>query len=309
MAQYPGIDRAVAFICSQQEPDGCWRDWALPPGESRMWTTAYLGCRLLPLRGPGRAALAPALTRAAGWLHAAALADGGWGYSAVAGPDADSTALAIAFLQGIGKELPAGALEALLRHQREDGGFATFMPQWSHGAWIVSHPDVTATALLALARVGTADIAEPLQRGLQYLRRHRAGDSLWRSYWWTSPLYATEAVSACLAAVDAPLPAAGLVNTLSSWPDGTIFEASLRLLTLDRIGAAASDGAGRCVSRLERAQSADGSWPGDAELRLTDPRVYEPWLVAESGPVFRDPRRLFTTATAMAALASVERRL
>jgi squalene cyclase len=306
VAHTPGLDRAVDFVCGQQEPDGCWRDWRLPPGESRMWTTAYVGYRLTSLCGTRHDTLAPALSRAAAWLQSATLPGGGWGYSAVAGPDADSTALAITFLRSVDKELPAGAVATLLRHQQDDGGFATFTPEWSHGAWIVSHPDVTATALVALARLECAGTAESLDRGLRYLWRHRATDELWKSYWWTSPLYATEAVSACLAALDQPLRAAELGETLSAWRDGSVFDAALRLLMLERIGAAGSEATRECALTLEQTQLADGGWPSAAELRLTDRQVYEPWLVANSGPVFRDERRLFTTVTAMSALASVE---
>ena len=271
-----------------------------------MWTTAYVGYRLASLCGTRHETLAPALARAAAWLQSTTLPGGGWGYSAVAGCDADSTALAIIFLRSVGKELPAGAVATLVRHQQDDGGFATFTPERSHGAWIVSHPDVTATALGALARLECADTAESLNRGLRYLWQHRATDEMWRSYWWTSPLYATEAVSACLAALDQPLPAAELGETLSAWRDCSVFDAALRLLMLERIGAAGSEATRECVLTLQQTQLADGGWPSAAELRLTDRQVYEPWLIANSGPVFLDERRLFTTVTAMSALASVE---
>jgi hypothetical protein len=305
MADVPALDRAVTFVRDRQEADGCWRDWRLPPGESRMWTTAYVGYRLGSLRGTKHGdALAPALARAAAWLQSASLPGGGWGYSEVAGPDADSTALAIIFLRQAGKELPANAVAALLRHQQDDGGFATFEPDSGHGAWTASHPDVTATALVALACVGCecADTADSVDRGLRYLWRQRRIDALWPSYWWTSPLYATEAVSACATALDHPLPAAELLDTLSSRADGSIFDAALRLLTLKRIGAADGEAAAECAATLERTQSADGGWPAAAELRLTDRQVYEPWRVENSGPLFLDERRLFTTVTAMAAL-------
>lgn len=273
-----------------------------------MWTTAYVSYRLASVCQTRHDVIGPSLARAAEWLRSAAFPTGGWGYSPAAGPDADSTALAITFLRSVNQDLPAGSVAALLRHQQDDGGFATFTPEWGHGAWIVSQPDVTATAVAALARAGGAGTAEDVARGLQYLWRHRATDALWKSYWWISPLYATEAVSACMAALGQALPTAGLVETLSTWRDGSIFDAALRLLTLERIGGANSTASEECVAALERTQSPDGGWPSAAQLRLTDRQVYEPWLVADSGPVFRDERRLFTTATALSALASLKSR-
>jgi hypothetical protein len=271
-----------------------------------MWTTAYVGARLSGLVTTRDGPLAAALARAAEWLQAASLSDGGWGYSAAAGPDADSTALAITFLRRMDRELPADAVATLLRHQQNDGGFATFTPEWGQGAWVVSHPDVTATASIALAGLPSTETGQSLDSALEYLWRHRGNDGLWRSYWWTSPVYSTEAVSACMMAADRRLPAAELVPILSTWRVESVFDTALRLLTLVRLGASAGASARDCVSTLERVQCADGGWPSAAELRLTDRQVYEPWLLANSGPVFRDDRRLFTTVTAISALASVE---
>jgi hypothetical protein len=296
----PQLERAVDFVGGHQEPDGCWREWRLPPGESRMWTTAYVGYRLSPLAGLVPQ-VAQALGRAATWLRAAMLPSGGWGYSDGVGPDADSTALGILFLRAIGEEVPCAAIEALLRHQRSDGGFATYTPEWGFEGWVVSHPDVTATALRALAAV--RNVEERRERARCYLARSRRANGLWHGYWWPSPMYATEAASACMA-VDPSFETAGLVAVLEGWQDASVFETALRLLALEHLGASAASAAEAGWRTLRLSQQPDGGWPSAAVLRVTRRHIYEPWCTPDAGPTFRDERRLFTTATVVAALVS-----
>src|ERR1700722_10729424 len=85
------LGSSLEYILSRQRRDGSWGDWALPPGESSIWTTAFVGCRLTGL--------------AATWLEERIFSDGGWGYNEEVGSDADSTALAILFLASQGKRV------------------------------------------------------------------------------------------------------------------------------------------------------------------------------------------------------------
>lgn len=292
------IAGGLAYLARTQDADGAWTDWALPPGPSRTWTTAYVGWRLSAL--PRLASLpAPDLDRAAAWLAGAACADGGWGYAPATGPDADTTAQATAFLRRRGIASPHGVARLLAHHQL-DGGFATYTRAWNHGAWTNSHLEVTATAVLALSNEPGVP-PEALQSARRFLRQGRGPDGLWPSYWWTTPLYATEVALACLE----PNPDDLRRRTAAAVADcrttsGVVL--ALQLLCLVHLGADELLPARRAV--LCDVQLPDGSFPSGPVLRVTHRHIAHPWSAADAGPVFADQARTFATATAVAALAA-----
>jgi hypothetical protein len=292
---HTSVGRGIEFLCQRQHAEGFWSEWALPPGESRAWTTAYVGWKLASL--PRELAPAPALDRAASWLAGAGFADGGWGYGPGTGPDADSTALALLFLGSQGRR-PRSAVPVLLAHQQSDGGFATYTRAWGHGAWTLSQPEVTATVLLAL--LDDPGAHEPAAAAARYLQAHRRSDGLWPSYWWTSPLYATDAALAGLGH-DVTVTPDHVAAAVRAEVTATAFDLALQLSCLRRLGD--TPGALAAAGALTARQLADGSWPSGPVLRLTHRHVTEPWHAAEPGPLFADQHRLFATATAVAALA------
>jgi hypothetical protein len=295
------LSRGLAFLLSRQSPSGFWADWQLPPGESRIWTTAYVGYRLSALSGSDKETTSAVMRKAADWLLGQEFPDGGWGYVEEVGADADSTALAILFLTSHGFSIEERSWERLRAFQRPDGGFATFTPQGSFGSWVESHADVTATAVLALLKrtpsggpVTDSDVA----RGLRYLRRQVTPSGLWNSFWWNSCLYATEAN--LLLSRRASAGAA-----LASIAPKNCFERALLILSLLNAGSSAdTPEVSQAVSALISRQLKDGSWPSAPILRLTDRDCLEPWTRSEAGPLFADKNRIFTTATAVAALAA-----
>jgi squalene cyclase len=295
IATQTAVGRGIEFLCRNQYADGSWSDWALPPGESRAWTTAYVGWKLGTL--PRELAPARALDRAASWLAGAGFADGGWGYGPGTGPDADSTALALLFLGGQGQRLRS-AMPVLLSHQQSDGGFATYTRAWNHGAWTLSQPEVTATVMLAL--LDDPGAHEPVAAAARYLRAHRRPDGLWPSYWWTSPLYATDVALAGLGD-DTTVTPHRVAAAVRAEVTATAFDLALQVSCLRRLGDTAA--ASAAAAELTARQLADGSWPCGPVLRLTHRHVTEPWHAADPGPLFADEHRLFATATAVAALA------
>src|ERR1700753_3596896 len=92
------IDAGLEYILSLQALDGSWTEWKLPPGESSLWTTAFVGYKLRHLTSALAKKAPSARQRAAEWLIHAELDGGGWGYNDIVGADADSTAYGILFL-------------------------------------------------------------------------------------------------------------------------------------------------------------------------------------------------------------------
>lgn len=296
--------RGLGFVLAAQDEDGAWTDWALPPGPSPDWTTAHVGLRLSGLGPPHQAALAGPLGRAARWLLSRQAAGGGWGYSRAVEPDADSTAQALLFLAAAGQSAPRGACPFLARHQQPDGGFATFQPDSLTGSWGLSHPEITPVALLALLAQPGGLPQDSLARGLAWLHRARRSDGLWNSFWWSTPLPATEVSLAFLAALGTPEPPP---TALTRWTPADSLETALVLSITAPAGP--TPRLEQLARRLLAEQTDDGSWKGAPALRLTARDCERPWQATVSGPLFADPQRLHCTATALAALSKAQRAL
>ena len=292
------ISRGLEFLRHQQHVDGYWSDWHLPPGESTMWSTAYVGARVSTLAPPIRASIDANLVRAQRWLRISEFAGGGWGYGPNTGPDADSTALAMLFLG------EAAGEQRLLRYQRADGGFATYHHAASFGSWVESHADVTATVLLALSQMPLTTHAD-IAQAVAYLREQQGPDGLWNSFWWTSPLYPTEAALTYFDVAGEPFERRALETTLEQAAPASPFERALLVLCLLRL-ADDDQKATRHTETLVHEQLRDGSWQSGPILRLTSRAIREPWRIADAGPLYRDVRRVFTTATAVAALGAFD---
>ena len=298
------LERGLAYLCAHQASAGYWSDWRLPPGESRMWTTAYIGYRLCALPPQPRARIDEQLMRADAWLRASEFADGGgWGYSELTGPDTDSTALALLFLRARGG--PVTSERQLYAYQQADGGFSTYTRNASHGGWVQSQADVTATTLLALLPTPFS-LTERMPAAMRYLQSQRRADGLWNSYWWRSCLYATQANLTLLHAAGERLDCARLTASLGRVSAQTAFESALLLMCLLQLGNASQPLAAAHARLLRAGQLPDGSWPSQPMLRLTSREISEPWLFPEAGLLFRDEKRLFTTATVLAALGQFE---
>ena len=297
------LSRGLCFVLAAQDAQGAWTDWSLPPGSSPDWTTAHVGLRLSSLGPPHRAALVEPLGRAARWLLSRQAADSGWGYNLTVKPDADSTAQALLFLAAAGQSAPPGACAFLARHQQPDGGFATFLPDSLTGSWGLSHSEITPVALLALRAHPGGLPQGSLARGLAWLHRARRSDGLWNSFWWSTPLPATEASLAFLAALGTPEPTP---PALTRWIPTDSLEAALLLSTAPAESAPRLE---QLARRLLADQADDGSWKSAPALRITARDCERPWEATVSGPLFADPRRLHSTATALAALSKARRAL
>jgi squalene cyclase len=298
------VRAALDYIVAHQSEDGSWVDWSLPMGESDAWTTAYVGFRLGSL-APAFAKVVQAAKRAAAeWLERHVSDDGGWGYNVAAGTDADSTAYAILFLRGEGREVRGGSYDCLRSFQREDGGFSTYHPRNDSDSWGMSHPDVTPVAGLALlGGSGIDDIG--VRRALRYVVEGRSPAGGWNSFWWETDLYSVEANIRFLGR-SAPVWDDGSTRELlRKHSAGTPFEAALLLSCLLLSDPLPAGEAVDLAESLVRTQLDDGSWPSLPTLRVTKADCPEPWNSEDPGPLFSDQRRLFTTATALSGLCRI----
>jgi hypothetical protein len=290
------VSSCLGFLLEAQSSEGCWSDWDLPPGRSSIWTTAYVGLRILELPAQLRSHAAPALRSAARWLQLNELGGGGWGYSSQTGCDADSTAHALLFLSRAGVRLPKETYLRLLRFQQADGGFSTYDAEQGFGSWGATHVDVSAVGALAVRRVEDA-----FERAVAYVLHRCTHEGLWNSFWWSSPLYATRASLALLRAAHPLLDVSTTRTALQRLTPENPFE---RALLLDALHLC--DGAPTLADDLWASltveQLGDGSWPSVPILRITRRTCDAPWDSEDAGELYADNDRLFTSATVAAAL-------
>jgi len=296
---------SLDYILSHQREDGSWVDWDLPPGQSCLWATAFVGYRLRNIPRHLRKHARAAMQIASDWLLGRVFPDGGWGYSETVGSDADSTALAILFLSSEGKTVPDTCYSCLQRFQCPDGGFATYRHNGVADSWGVSHLDVTPTAILALlTKYGRQ--AEIVERGIDYVIKKKTSDGVWESFWWTSFLYSTESSVALMNTIASAMDLPRTRATLLASQINSAFERALLLLSLTYLHPKPScSDIWPLIGQLVHDQEANGSWRSDPILRITRHDCFEPWKPGDPDTLFADTNRLFTTSIVIEALSSV----
>jgi hypothetical protein len=326
------IYAAVTFLLQARDERGHWSDFHLYPGASDEWVTAYVGSTLAALPGD---CCAEAAQEAWRLLEERQRSDGRWGYNARTIGDGDSTSWGLRLAHAVGargSEHVARARRALSEHLRPGGGVATYAApdpirdiieapeHMSFRGWCGAHPCVTAAAAL---------LPDCAANACAHLRRVQREDGGFPSYWWHDPEYgvglAAEALATARANGDAErvqraiqwagrrLDRGGFIAT-SDHPAGSPFASACGLWTL-----LCSDGAGDVRPAVLAAsawllfqQRGDGSWMSSARLRVPWPDEEQPdrcthWIYGgkKEGALVFDQRRVFTTATVVAALARV----
>jgi hypothetical protein len=296
------INNALFFIIKSQKPDGKWVDFNLPIGESDVWVTAYVVYQMSFVHKEIQSQYSwnKSRTNASNWLYMIEQRNG-WGYNSSADEDADSISFAILATLAAGRKVSRRCLDKLLSYFGDDGGASTYLTKSNEGtAWIMSHPDVTPVALLALENNLSQD---HYIKALDFIQRQQNSDGLWSSYWWISPLYATFFSLLWLIKNNESIPRKdALLKSLRRFNPVGAFETALCVDCLRLLGENKFYG---MLQNLLDLQQADGAWPSYPILRLTYPHVARPWMVLDSGPVYRDVRNIFATATVIGSLSRV----
>ncbi|MCC6405863.1 MAG: ankyrin repeat domain-containing protein [Planctomycetes bacterium] len=161
-----GTHARAHFLAVKQQSDGRWRSEShRPPLEDSDFTATALSARALRLYAPpGRAAeFAGRVERAHAWLAKA---------TPRSTEDRTMRLLGLAWTGGTASEL-ADSRAALLREQREDGG-------WAQLATRASDAYATGQVLAALNQVGGLAATEPAyRRGVEFLLRTQRADGTW----------------------------------------------------------------------------------------------------------------------------------
>jgi len=277
------VEDGSRFLLSRQDRDGAWRDFSLPGvGSSDEWITAYTGFALARAVDEYSGS---ATERARLYLAATRKADG-WGYSARAGADADSTAWALRLLA------PSDGWRRLLRYL-DNGGRARTYVRRPYGAWVDSHADVTPVVGLALL----ATRAPPwiIARVRAACLDAQSADGGWSAFWWRANGYAVARNLEFLVAAGGLGPA---LRGARGWLLGaaaprSTFEAANLVEARILAGIPTAD----LVDQLLAGQQPGGGWSSSREL------VLHPNRTSWAGEPYADHRRIHSTAAALLALS------
>jgi hypothetical protein len=311
---------ARRFLLAAQAPDGSWKDFLLPAGNSNVWVTAFVG-EVLADAEP------EAAQRAWHFLEQTAKEGGGWSYNPSVPGDADSTLWTLRLAAKLGvldSQAARDGVAFLDRHVRDDGGVTTYASAAPIRAYIGLPPIVpftgwTSSHVCVTAACANLDSYRDRLRG--YLDAHRRDDGSWPAYWWFDDEYATAEAVAALGADERAVQWA--VRRIDAATNPFALAHALRVVAR---GDSSHEAAVHGAMKLIAMQKPDGSWPSSARLRVPRPDAITPdpnaewtmWAGLPPGPVSiesvlrytfnnysPDHYALYTTATALRALDDV----
>ena len=288
---------AADYLCGLQHDTGWWADYQLPVGASTQWVTAFAGLALArTAAATGDAVARSAAEAAARWLLRHRGYPAGWGYNDRTGADAGSTAVAIRLFRALGIRVRREDERWLLGHWRPAGGFATYE---GPGCWGDAHPCVTAMAAMALSETDLRGLRGEVAA---YVRRTLGPDGTWPAYWWRSHCYSTFHHLTLLRRLgtsgERVAPSPRLVVPAHASAFETAYLAGAAWLRGDTAQA------DRLLAGLLAGQRFDGSWPGAANLRVTDPDCAKPWETPR-GELYVDQRGVMTTSSVLLVLSEM----
>ena len=195
-------------------------------------------------------------------------------------------------------------------------------------AWEESHTCVSAVSLYLMSQLKQDHSLNAIYQRLKQYILNSQSNSLWESYWWTSPFYATSFVIkaafksanadlqlACIPAINAIHQAQ---NRNGSFGDSFLSESAFYTgLISDALSSSKElyirnrNEVKKSVEWIVNNQFDDGSWPETNAMRLPSFKTKNPneiasWPISRTGLNVRavEFNRLFSTATCISALNS-----
>ncbi|MBA4320745.1 MAG: hypothetical protein C0412_20330 [Flavobacterium sp.] len=303
---------ATDFLFSHQNRQGMWEDFRTDTHENSVdWVTAYVG-NILVESGVDK----NKLSQTALFLSRRQHKNGGFSYNRqTTVPDSDSTSFAILFLShfGYNKQIKK-AIDFLLMHQKNKGGFVTFLPElikkdtayskFDVSGWCGEIPEVTALAIQALKKINKHNVNSKIQKAIQYLLKTQLPDGRWHSYWWNSDIYATSKVASVISDKDIYVK-----KTCKYLSDEYLnlnipFYLALCLNGLILCHENYNKLIDKGVKKIIKLQQNDGGWESYPSLTFPLPSDTQPWKGKKRRSADTDDQnRIFTTATCLQVLS------
>jgi hypothetical protein len=295
---WSSVKDAMYYLKSVQNKDGSWDDYNLPVGKSDQWVTAYAAHALAQYGNrSGNLDALEAATLAADWLKQFQTYNMGWGYNRITGPDADSTAIAIALFDELGMDVDENDRLFLKKQWRNGECMATYEGPlaWGNGHW-----DVTPWGYYGML---------PEDRELYYqefcnaLNVQYMNNGFWRSYWWRNPFYSTFITLEVLEKLGLQGPSNTLRSIESAFNIDNAFDLGC-YIGIECIRNHSNEKLGSYLRNLLNWQLKNGSWEGSPNLRVTENYCYTPWDEPK-GVYYKDEKSVITTATIIRVLSKI----
>lgn len=319
------IDRSTEYLIQNLGQDNLWSDFVTTAGTSKYWVSSYVSYHLLSA-GINISNLQKVLDTLAAEAAAAS-------FNKQVPDDGDSMNFLVGVLNHLKPEMDNALVNRWICFQNDDGGWVTYRNEEllrsslniskdiALSGWTGAVPCVSAAAGVILKSLSGTE--EQLAKTRHYLANEQNPDGSWKSYWWTSPLYATSW------AVRSLKDDAGYLNVYQkgidwilntqcdtgAWHDTFLNEPN-PFFTSMALAALLDCNEPRCVEAINAGvewllskQCSDGSWLSSKILAIpatdiTDHTKVEKWRKSSFGVnvLVDDDNRVFTTATALNVL-------
>lgn len=321
------IENGVNYLWSLNK-NARWSGLPTLAGESDIWVTGFIIAHISHLSDHRHN-----IKGAQKFLFDARQILGGWSYSAIVPPDADSSAWCLLALKSCPK-MEGSVLDeakAFLWSHYSGNGISTFTKtssicefieataNISVSGWTSPHTDVSLAAVLA-------DIDnENVPKILAWLLEQQAESCLLNSYWWRDPYYSTALWLRALSQQNLLIPDKSLNGIVSALIQRQLDDGGFALETattknsfntalalesfchLSQLGH--QEERMKCGNALLQSRQENGSWVGNRNMRIPAPDVMNPeinasWDNPDGGgnSFIEDKDGLFATALSCYAL-------
>ncbi len=326
------INLALRYLAKKLFADGFWEEYLNSAGASSIWATAFIYSFIYNTKNIDNFILLDKIKE-----YLIDKQNLGFRYNEIAPTDGDSTNFGILSLHSMGINV-SQYLGSLMKYQTSDGGFATYhmddreslnaLMNFDHiekfDSWEESHNCVSAVSFYLLSHLRKSFEIENHYQLLKSFILSRQKNSVWDSYWWTSPIYATsfiiKAISESKDADLIPVRNAAIESLLhqqnknGSWRDSFQTESAFYtgLMANSILSSSLSTRRRQVQKSIEwiiENQNDDGSWPETNAMRLpsfkiSNPNEVKSWPDRRSGLNVRaiEFNRLFSTSVCLSAL-------
>lgn len=193
------INQGIEFVNKKLLDEGNWEEYINSAGASNTWATSFISSFLYEVVDSRKIILFDKLK---GFLLSKF--DKEFSFNDYTPRDGDSTTFGLLALYQMGVDIKS-KLSTWIKYQHNNGGFSTYIAEdrdylrelmgaykeKDFGMW--EHPQtcVSAVALYLMQVLRNNYNLEEKINSLKYFILNAQKNSIWDSYWWTSPLYST----------------------------------------------------------------------------------------------------------------------
>jgi hypothetical protein len=300
------IEKSISFLLKQQQQSGFWRDYLLYSGTSDEWVTAYVAIALWETKNEK---VKNAVQHAWSTLKETFRTGNGWAFNFMMPTDSDCTSWGLKLARLVEPTFCETEKKVLHQYFSPKGELVTYVDPESIGNWCDIPKDSSLAGWIYENDCVLSSVFDILpEKSLPIVLKQQKEDGTWKSYWWSSDIYAT--VHMLIGCIENKIPipnedkvvvwvkqqAQLFTQEIELNKEVNIFYLSLFTLLLIEMGI--DKQTEQFISYILIRQTEEGYWKGSAELVLPMPGIKE-IKQKEDYHLCNDHNHLFTTATVL----------